>query len=292
MPNYELRLLNDTTMRRWASEFARANKRGVPILLRFAHEMNGAWINYGMKPTQFIPAWRKFASIVHAATNLTAMMWAPNVGEGYPYEKSVYTPEPGTPDFLLLDSNKDGSLDPLDDPYSPYWPGSEYVDWVATSLYWTGGSWPGIVNTPPPPDHVGPTIEGNSTANINQGQAQYDFNAMFSVKYGKPMALGESGVSFYRTTAAGDVVDPGIGELAIKRAWWRQTFNHTLHTAFPRLKGIVHFDVKKDDGRGAVDYTITEGVALPEYRKEMEGVPLTWADKVLAWQCDGTVALA
>lgn len=293
MPNYELRLLNETILNDWAKQFAKVNKQfNIPILLRFAHEMNGAWINYGMKPTQFIPAWRKFTTIVRAHTNLTAMMWAPNVGEGYPYEKSIYTPEPGTPDFKLLDTDKDGKLSPLDDPYTPYWPGAEYVDWVATSLYWTGGEWPRILNTAPPPDHVGPTIRGVSQANIDQGQAPYDFHGMFAVKYSKPMALGESGVSFYKSMAnGGTAVSPGPGELTIKRAWWRQTFNNTLHKSLPRLKGIVHFDVRKDDGRGAVDYMITDGPVLPEFKKDLELQKMTWADQVLAWQCDGTVAL-
>ena len=31
--------------------------------------------------------------------------------------------------FAELDTNKDGKIDGLDDPYSPWWPGPEYVDW-------------------------------------------------------------------------------------------------------------------------------------------------------------------
>jgi hypothetical protein len=116
---------------------------------------------------------------------------------------------------------------------------------------------------------------------------------MFAEKYNKPMALGESGVSFYyNATEPGVMVSAGVGEVPIKRAWWRQTFNNTLFSDFPRLKGIVHFEVRKDDGRGAVNYMITDGVALPAFKKDLERVEMTWTEDVVGWRCDGTVALA
>ena len=62
------------------------------------------------------------------------MMWAPNVGTGYPYG---YAPGlVSLTDFAILDTNKDGVIDGNDDPYGPYYPGSEHVDWVGLSAYW------------------------------------------------------------------------------------------------------------------------------------------------------------
>lgn len=37
-----------------------------------------------------------------------------------------------------LDTSGDGQLSPLDSPFSPYYPGDEYVDWVGLSVYYKG----------------------------------------------------------------------------------------------------------------------------------------------------------
>ncbi|KAI9032997.1 glycoside hydrolase superfamily [Hyaloraphidium curvatum] len=297
MPNYELGKMNWTTAEYWVKHFAYANyELGIPILLRFAHEMNGNWDYYGMRPTEFIPTWRKFTALVRSYTNMTAMMWAPNVGEGYPFDPTDFNPKPGSPDFLALDTNKDGVLDNKDDPYTPYWPGAEFVDWVGTSLYWSGGAWPDVVNTPPPAGYVEPTIRGDSARNRDSLQPRYDFYAMFAERYGKPMALPESGVSFYyNETHGGKVakkVSPGAGEMAIKQAWWRQTFNRTLFADLPMLKGVVHFDVEKDDGRGYVDYLITEGEVGKAFKADLEASGALEIDAVWSWGCDGSVEMA
>lgn len=34
-----------------------------------------------------------------------------------------------------MDTNHNGRLDVGDDPYSPYYPGDEYVDYIATSAF-------------------------------------------------------------------------------------------------------------------------------------------------------------
>jgi hypothetical protein len=126
-------------------------------MLRFAHEFNGNWNEYSQKPAMFIQKWRQFTRIIREYTNMTAMMWAPNVAVGYvpseakpgrgawnnvhidgryPFgEPSQFSARAGTADFRALDTNNDGRLDQMDDPYSPYWPGEEYVDWVAASIY-------------------------------------------------------------------------------------------------------------------------------------------------------------
>jgi hypothetical protein len=89
-----------------------------------------------MKPTAYVANFRAMAIAVHSRTNMTAMVWAPNTGDGYPYgttRQSISNPA----DFDLLDTNKNGVLDKEgDDPYGAYWPGKEYVDWVGLSTYW------------------------------------------------------------------------------------------------------------------------------------------------------------
>ena len=91
------------------------------------------------------------AAYVHSLTNLTgkgdtvassrniclysasAMVWSPNIGTGYPYAGG--SPAPPEEVASLLDTNRNGVLDNGDDPYLPYYPGDQYVDWVGISLY-------------------------------------------------------------------------------------------------------------------------------------------------------------
>lgn len=47
------------------------SKYGVPILLRFMHEMNGNWMTYGLQPTGQKQAWIKLSNAIRAQTNLT-----------------------------------------------------------------------------------------------------------------------------------------------------------------------------------------------------------------------------
>lgn len=70
------------------------------------------------------------SNYVHAYTNMTAMLWSPNTGSGYPYgypQSNADFPKANDPnpqkraDFLAMDTNNDGIISSLDDPYLPYW---------------------------------------------------------------------------------------------------------------------------------------------------------------------------
>jgi hypothetical protein len=54
-------------------------------MVRFAHEMNGSWYPWGQLPQLYIKTFRRFAQIIKLMTCRTAMVWAPNGGEGYPW---------------------------------------------------------------------------------------------------------------------------------------------------------------------------------------------------------------
>lgn len=86
----------------------------VPIFLRFAGEMNGAWTPWGANPqpgvpafdahaAQYVAAFRLVAAAMHAGAPNVAMVWAPND-----------MPQTGT---------------------EAYYPGNAYVDWVGVSAY-------------------------------------------------------------------------------------------------------------------------------------------------------------
>jgi mannan endo-1,4-beta-mannosidase len=103
----------DDYLRSWATGVAALR---IPIVIRFAHEMNGNWYPWceqvnGNHPGDYVRAWRHVHEIFTAAgaRNVT-WMWSPNVT--YP-----------------------GAA-----PLSALYPGDSYVDWVGLSGYYgTGG---------------------------------------------------------------------------------------------------------------------------------------------------------
>jgi beta-mannanase len=64
---------------------------------------------------------------------LKTMSYMFNLGFGYPWPSSVFSPSKDTlpsDEWDALDTNGDGSLNGLDDPYSCYYPGDDFVDMV------------------------------------------------------------------------------------------------------------------------------------------------------------------
>lgn len=78
---------------------------GQPVLLRFAHEMNGGWYPWGNTqgntPAQYVAAWQHVHSIFAAegATNVY-WLWTPNVTG---HDTSVYYPGDAYVDFVGAD---------------------------------------------------------------------------------------------------------------------------------------------------------------------------------------------
>ncbi len=96
----------DTYLQRYA---AQVRIWGHPVLIGFAHEMNGDWYSWGythVTPATWVAAWRHVVDVFrsHGADNVT-WLWTPN-GE-----------QPGMP------------------PLRAYWPGAAYVTWVGINGY-------------------------------------------------------------------------------------------------------------------------------------------------------------
>lgn len=111
-PSYRLATISagtyDVLVKRWAAEI---KTWGRPLLLRFAHEMNGNWYPWdesvnGNASGQYVTAYRHVVSLFRAAgaTNVT-WVWSPNVSY------------PGTTALSKL------------------YPGDSYVDWTALDGY-------------------------------------------------------------------------------------------------------------------------------------------------------------
>jgi beta-mannanase len=111
-PRYRLeRIIDgdfDEYVRRWAGA---VREWGGPLVLRFAHEMNGAWYPWsestnGNRPGEYVAAWRHVHDIfAEAHADNVIWVWSPNVAV------------PGSR------------------PVADLYPGDAYVDWVGVDGY-------------------------------------------------------------------------------------------------------------------------------------------------------------
>ncbi|HET7485295.1 MAG TPA: glycosyl hydrolase, partial [Solirubrobacterales bacterium] len=90
------------------SEAASAVSYGQEVLLRFAHEMNGAWYPWGGEPAAYVAAWRHYVDVFRAAGSSNAkFVWSPNVNTSGKIPFDAYYPEdsshPGYVDYVGLD---------------------------------------------------------------------------------------------------------------------------------------------------------------------------------------------
>jgi hypothetical protein len=241
------------------------NCRGVPVIVRFAHEMNGSWYEWGQQPTAYVGAFRRLAAAVHAGAPGSAMMWAPNYGGGYPFGGGQHQAAPGSPDATDLDTDGDGAVTAADDPYAPYWPGKDVVDWVGTSLYHWGDAYPWGENEIPEPGKFVAQLTGEYVGRGGDDRAVPDFYGTYGEQYGKPVAVAETAALF--APGAG-----GTAELAVKQAWWQQVFAADVHERLPRLAMVNWFewDKREEELGGRVDWRATADAAVrAAYRADL-----------------------
>ncbi|KAJ3067902.1 hypothetical protein HDU98_008903 [Podochytrium sp. JEL0797] len=270
---------------------------GVPIFLRYAHEMNGDWYPWGNYPSSFIASFRQFTTIMRQHTNMTAMVWAPNIGIDYPFTGAGAreSPVPGGLDFAFLDTNKDGKIDIYDDPYTPFYPGDDVVDWVGLSLYY----YPNCTNDCPVPaaffeeNLTGLNNPDAPTTNTSAWNVVHNFYAMFPEAKNKPMMLPETGSPWIAASANRT---GAVSETQIKQAWWAQLLSQDTLSKYPKLKLFVQFEEVKAlavNGVPAVqDWRVTNNTQdLVWWNGFVNGFSgnLKGADE-LVYACDGSVA--
>ena len=56
-----------------------AQSQGLKCIVRYAHEMNGAWYPWAQQPVEYIPSYRLVSTAIKTQTKSTAMAWTPNV---------------------------------------------------------------------------------------------------------------------------------------------------------------------------------------------------------------------
>ena len=256
-----------------AQDVCTVNQLGVGVMVRFAHEMNGSWYPWSQQPEAYIRVFRALANALHQGAPKAAMLWAPNHGSGYPFNGGAFMALPGSPDFQLLDSNRDGRLDMHDDPYAPYYPGDDAVDWAGMSLYHWGASHPWGENTPPDKGKFIGQLTG-AYRGPNNEPALPDFYRQYAVVRGKPIAIAET-AALYNTER------PGPDELRIKQDWWEQVFAADLLAAYPELRMINWFEWSKREPEiqnAVIDWGVTRNPELrAKFTAHLTRLPLQFA---------------
>ena len=252
-PHAGLAAVDDDALSRLAGVLAGYNDLGVPVLLRFAHEMNGSWYAWGQQPDAYVKAFRRVAQTVRARTPDTLMVWAPNYGGGYPFTGGEFAAAPGSPAHDVLDTDGDGSLTMADDPYAPYYPGDDVVDWVGMSVYHWGTEYPWGENEVPESGRFAAFLTGEHVGE----DAIPDFYAEFAEKRGKPLSVTETAALF--APGAG-----GAAERDVKQAWWEQVLDPGLLERFPMIASVNWFEWDKHEVEvgGRVDWGVTRSDAL------------------------------
>lgn len=224
------------------------SKYGVPILLRFMPEMNGNWMKYGQQPAAQIAAWKLLAQNLRAQTNMTALVWSPNVAAAYQGMRRG-DPTVSTTDFAAMDTNNNGVLEINDNPFDPYYPGDEYVDWIGISDYnYNRDSGHNVVANQP--DVFTSTSGASSLFN-----PAYPFYSKYVTGKDKPFIFSETGAPVESNLPgnATYVTVPATlqHELLVKQAWWRAVFSSSVQetpgTSLSKLKAAVWFEETKPE---------------------------------------------
>lgn len=228
------------------------NRKGVPVFVRFAHEMNGSWYPWSHQPEAYVTAFRMVAAAVHERAPATATVWAPNYGGGYPFAGGAHEATPGTAAFAGLDTDRDGQLTMADDPYGPYYPGDDAVDWVGMSLYHWGNRYPWGDNEVPEAGKFVAQLKGEYAGANGDERAVPDFAAVYSDGKAKPLAVTETAA--FHAPGAG-----GADATVTKRTWWEQVLDPAVRLRVPRLGMVNWFEWDKHETEvdAEVDWTVT-----------------------------------
>jgi hypothetical protein len=260
-PHGGLGAVTDAAAADLATRLAGYNDRDVPVVVRFGAEMNGRWYAWGQQPTGYVAAFRRIAQAVHAGAPGSATMWAPAYGGGYPFATGPAAVAPSDPatvalDRAALDTDGSGAVTRLDDPYAPYWPGDDAVDWVGLSLFHWGNTYPWGENELPEPGKFVAQLTGEYTGLGGDDRALPDFYGTYGEQHGKPVAIAETG-AFYAPGAGGDA-------LAVKQAWWAQVFDPALPQQLPRLAMVnwVEREATEAETGTLVDWRVLHDPAI------------------------------
>ncbi len=228
---------------------ATSTRFGVPVLVRFAPEMNGSWVSWGQQPEAYVAAFRVVADAIHYRAPQAMMVWSPVIATGYPFADGTFSATPGSPESQAMDTNGDGEVTNADDPYAPYYPGDDVVDWVGIRFMYWGNTYPYGANVLPDADRFSSVLHGRTA------ESHVDFPAVYADQRGKPFLL-ETAALFNPDTESSTA-----GSADIKTAWLTQILNEVSTGALPSLKALFWFDhiqAEGEVGGTEIDWSASE----------------------------------
>ncbi|KAJ3191882.1 hypothetical protein HK101_007316 [Irineochytrium annulatum] len=259
-----------------ASQLHDITKSGRRVILRVAPEMNDYVDtlppNTQPAPLAFVQLWRQLHERISAKAKVD-FAWAPKAGAGYPYGAALTTRTAlNLTEFKALDTNGNGVLDAGDDPYAPYYPGDDVVDWVGLSFYWQGaiGADP-TTNTACPADQN--IVEDYITMQgvrygiaVNQS-VSINFYDVYSAKKNKPFMISETN-AYYNIKSGSS----GASQQAIAQSYYSQYLtNTTFLSMYPNLKLINLYEwVKQDQGLYWRDYRLTSNAMKDTFKADLD----------------------
>lgn len=248
--------------------------QGFPgkLLIRFAPDMNSSWVSWGQQPAAYVPAYRAVAQ-AFASDSDAVMVWQPFQARDYPFTRNRDAPAPGTAGFAALDTNSDGDWNGSDEPYAPYYPGDDVVDWAGlTALHDdTGGG--AARNTVPREGEVASLLDGTAAgaasgpdavsgpdaasggsaraAGADSDGSDANFYESYAVKRDKPLLLQTAA---YFSPSAG-----GPSEAEVKTSWWKQVLAEAAPGRMERIAAVVWDETTAvgDAGNTVIDWRLT-----------------------------------
>ncbi|KAI9002473.1 glycoside hydrolase superfamily [Hyaloraphidium curvatum] len=214
---------------------------GLPIIIRWGHEMNGNWYPWGDQQDLFVRIWREFVDAMRPATRAAVKMeWAPNAVPDCEWRPADY------------------------DPYLPFWPGDDYVDIVGMSIYFYGTE-----------DHtINEIVPDNTLWNWLDGVNKYG-NFPICNHY-RRLAVGRDKPFFFSETAAAwHVGKTGPTAIEIKQSWWRQLYNESTFDRYNLTRAIVWFEIRKEEWGDDRDFRLVIGQG-----KNESGIMDAWLDEI------------
>lgn len=246
-----------------------ADDPGVQALVRFAPEMNGSWRPWGQQPESFVAAFRDLADAVHRAEPTASMVWSPVYGSGYPFREETGADSEidlsGSRQPGPLDTNGNGRLDEGDDPYGPYYPGDDAVDWTGLFLYRFGQSQGIERNVLPPRGELASRLE-DRWGYPDPGRAP--FYERFSASTDHPLLL--------ETAALHNPAVGGATPLELERRWWQEVL--AALDDHPMIGAISWLELSREEPEVAdepVDWGVTRTPELATaFRADLEASPV------------------
>jgi hypothetical protein len=185
---------------------------------------------------------------------MTKFGWQMNDATTYPYGQTRYSGR--------LDTNGNGYLDRGDDPWNPYYPGDDVVDWIGISAYHYGSAWPWGDNARAYDGKFAAICANSGSEWGAWGGSGYDLH-QFSVDHGKPFAVFETAAAYFPDHA------PNAGQLEVQRSWWRQVYSQATMDRFWNLRMIVWFEYDKHEENSWRDFrATTPGWVLDGFRND------------------------